>query len=471
MEQKTRPWTFYDSATSLCSQCLRRVDAKIVLQDDRVWMLKRCAVHGRERVLLADDAAYWRRAREDFLKPSELPRQFNTEVRYGCPYDCGLCPEHEQHTCLAIVEVTDACNLTCPVCYANSGPHRPGFRSLDRIEAMLDAVVANEGEPDVVQISGGEPTLHPEFFRILDAAKARPIQHLILNTNGIRIAEEPGFAKRISDYMPGFEVYLQWDSLEPGPLRKLRGQDLTDVRGRALDALDEVGVSTTLVVTVERGTNDHEMGDIIDHALTRRCIRGVTFQPVQAAGRQSGHDPERHRLTLTEVRRRILEQTGVFADEDLVPVPCHPDSIATAYAIKHAGKVTPLTGLIDPEVLLTGSRDTIAFERDPARRHRLLNACSTGHSTSSGARSLARLLCCLPQALVPKSLGYENLFRVIIMDFLDAQSFELRAAKKTCVHIVHPEDLRLIPFDAYNLLYRDGLEANVLEPLRETYRV
>src|SRR5699024_705951 len=138
-----------------------------------------------ERVLLSSDAEYYKMCR-NFLKPADIPKKFNTPIKYGCPYDCGICPDHEQHSCLAIVEVTDACNLECPICYAESSPHRQEFRSLDMIEKMLDAVVENEGEPDIVQISGGEPTIHPDFFEILDAAKARPIKHLMVNTNGIR---------------------------------------------------------------------------------------------------------------------------------------------------------------------------------------------------------------------------------------------------------------------------------------------
>jgi uncharacterized radical SAM superfamily Fe-S cluster-containing enzyme len=163
---------------------------------------------------------------------------------------------------------------------------------------MLDCVVGNETHPDVVQISGGEPTIHPDFFAVLDLAKARPIRHLMLNTNGIRIAQDAEFAKRLAGYMPEFEVYLQFDSLEREPLMTLRGADLRAIREKALDRLDELGVSTTLVVTVERGVNDSELGRIVEYALGRRCVRGVTFQPVQQAGRTLGYDPAVHRLTL-----------------------------------------------------------------------------------------------------------------------------------------------------------------------------
>jgi 7,8-dihydro-6-hydroxymethylpterin dimethyltransferase len=475
--ERVRPYLFYDVAVSICSTCYRKVDAKIVFQNGKVYLLKRCPQHGGERVLVADDVDYYRRSREVFIKPPEQPAVYNTPIRWGCPYDCGLCPDHEQHSCVALVEIADACNLRCPVCYAGSAPGR-AFRPLDQIERMLDAVVRNEGQPDVVQISGGEPTIHPDFFRILDLARERPIKHLMVNTNGVRIAHEPDFARRLAAYRQGFEVYLQFDSFERDALLALRGADLRDVRRRALERLNDLDLSTTLVVTLKKGLNDGEVGKIVDFALQQPCVRGVTFQPIQAAGRLEGFDPARDRLTLTEVRRKILEQTDVFRPEDVVPVPCHPDSLAMAYAVKLGGGrgtgvggdkpprgVTPLTGLIDPQVLIQGGRNTILFEQEDAVRRAVFTLFATNHSPQSGAASLRDLLCCLPLVAVPEGLGYQNVFRVLIVQFIDAYAFDVRSVKKTCIHIVHP-DGRLIPFDTYNLFYRDDLERTRLAPLR-----
>lgn len=464
MGAKVRPYLFYDSAVSICGACLRRVEGNILIKDGAVYMDKWCPQHGRQRVLLADDADYYRLCREKFIKPPELPQRFNTERRWGCPYDCGLCPEHMQHSCLTLVEVTDHCNLRCPICYADSGPHRPGFRDLAVIERMLDAIVANEGEPDVVQISGGEPTLHPDFFDILDAAKARPIKHLMVNTNGLRIAKEPAFVERLAGYMPGFELYLQFDSLRDDVHLELRGAKLRDIRLRALDALNRHGISTTLVVTVKKGLNDGELGEIIDFALQQPCVRGVTFQPIQNAGRTEHYDPARDRLTLTEVRRRILDQSPLFRHEDLIPVPCHPDSLAMAYALKLGDRLVPLTGLVPPEVLIEGGRNSIVLEKDDGLRDAIFKLFATNHSPASQACSLADLLCCLPQVQAPQGMDYRNVFRVLIMAFIDAEGFDLRSVKKSCVHIAQP-DGRIIPFDTYNLFYRDD-RAQQLEKLR-----
>ncbi len=461
--RRTRPYLFYDTSTSVCAECLRRVEGKVLLEDGAVFLEKWCPEHGRARVLLADDADYWRMARERFLKAPEMPGVFATPSRWGCPYDCGLCPDHMQHSCLALLEITDQCNLRCPVCYAGSSPERTTSRSLEEVERMLDALVASEGAPDVVQISGGEPTLHPRFFEILDAARRRPIRHLMVNTNGIRIANEDGFAERLAAYAPGFEIYLQFDSLTDDANRVLRGVPLAETRRRALDRLDALNLSTTLVVTLRKGLNDGEIGDLVRFALSRRSVRGVTLQPVQVAGRAEGIDAGLHRLTLTEVRRNLLAQTDLFRPSDVIPVPCNPDALAMAYALKVDGRAVPLTGLLDPEVLLSGARHTIVYEKDDAVRRHALRLFSTGNSPEGAADTLRDLLCCLPR-VVPAGLSYENLFRVLVVAFLDAHGFETRVAKRSCIHMVQP-DGRIVPFDTYNLFYRDGAAAR-LEALR-----
>jgi hypothetical protein len=177
-------------------------------------------------------------------------------------------------------------------------------------------------------------------------------------------------------------------------------------------------------------------------------------------------DSGQHRLTLTEVRRRILEQTSVFRPEDLIPVPCHPDSLAMAYALKMGGKTVPLTGMVPPEILIDGARNTIVYEREAGVRDHLFKLFATNHSPAGQASSLKELLCCLPKVLIPKDLGYKNLFRVLIVQFIDAEAFDVRSVKKSCIHIAHPDEKRLIPFDTYNMFYRGELEETRLGPLR-----
>ena len=220
----TKNYTYYDYTISLCSTCLKRISAKIIFEDEKVFMLKVCPTHGEERVLIATDIEYYKRCR-NFLKPGESPLKFNTETLYGCPYDCGLCPDHEQHSCLTVLEITDRCNLTCPTCYAESSPSHGRHKTLEEIETMLDIIVANEGYADIVQISGGEPTIHPQIFEIISLVKSKQIRHIMLNTNGIRIAKDKEFVRKLAEYKIGFEVYLQFDSFKKEALERLRGED------------------------------------------------------------------------------------------------------------------------------------------------------------------------------------------------------------------------------------------------------
>ncbi len=456
-------YTYYDFTLSLCPDCLRRIEAKIIFEDGKVYQLKRCPEHGRHKVLIATDIDYYKRIR-NYNKASEYPLRFGTKVRYGCPYDCGLCTDHEQHSCLTLIEVTDRCNLTCPTCYAESSPTHGRHRTLAEIETMFDIIVASEGHPDVIQLSGGEPTIHPQFFEILDMAKARPIKHLMLNTNGLRIANDPGFAERLATYAPDFEIYLQFDSFRAEVLQSMRGQDLRRVRERALARLNELNLSTTLVVTLQKGLNDDEIGTIIDYALQQPCVRGVTFQPTQLAGRLQNVNPATDRLTPTEVRQAILDQTTVFTPDDLIPVPCNPDALTMAYALKLDGEVHPLTRYVNPAALLDNTRNTIVYEQADALHGHILDLFSTANSVECAEGTFDQLLCCLPPVSAP-SLSYDNLFRIIIMHFQDAYDFDVRSIKKSCVHIVHP-DGRIIPFETMNLFYRSHVQQAYLEQLR-----
>ncbi len=462
----TRKYTYYDFTLSLCPDCLKRVDAKIVFENDNVYMIKRCKEHGVSKVLIADDVEYYKNIR-NYNKPSDIPHKFNTQTHYGCPYDCGLCPDHEQHSCLTIVEVTDRCNLSCPTCYAGSSPSYGRHRTLDEIKQMLDTVVANEKEPDVVQISGGEPTIHPQFFEILDYAKTLPIKHIMLNTNGIKIAKDFDFAKRLATYAPDFEIYLQFDSFKKEVLESIRGANLLSIREQALEHLNALNLSTTLVVTLQKGLNDDEIGTIIDFALKQKCVRGVTLQPTQIAGRLENFNRQTDRITLTEVRRKMLEQTNIFNSDDIIPVPCNPDALAMAYVLKIGGEVFPLTRYVNPKDLLDNSKNTIVYEQDEQLHGKMLNLFSTGNSVENASENLHSILCCLPQIDAP-TLSYDNLFRVIIMQFIDAYNFDVRSVKKSCVHIVN-KDNKIIPFETMNLFYRDNKRA-YLEELKQIYK-
>jgi uncharacterized radical SAM superfamily Fe-S cluster-containing enzyme len=463
LERKAAPYLFHGQTTSLCEACLEVVPAKVIIEDELVYYLKRCRAHGVQKTLISDDLAYWR-SQKDWLKPGDRPLQAQTRTEAGCPFDCGLCPDHEQHSCLAIVEINSACNLSCPVCFADAEDVHGAHRSLETIERMLDALVESEGEPDLVQLSGGEPTLHPRFFEILDAVKRRPIRHVMINTNGIRIAQDEAFVERLATYAPRLEVYLQFDSLDDAATVNLRGARLGRIRQKALEALEQVGLSTTLVAVVKRGVNDHEVADIVRHALTWSCVRGVTFQPVQDAGRNEGFDGKANRMLLTQIRREVVK-AGVFAAEDMIPLPCNPDQICIGYGLRDGPSVTPITSLLPRELILRGP-NTISYEAYPELRQGILDLLSLATTQCNTEEKLAGVLCCLPQAMVPADLSYANSFRIVILQFLDRYNFDLATVKRSCVHFV-TSDGQIIPFDTYNSFYRPRAEgASVLARAR-----
>jgi hypothetical protein len=286
----------------------------------------------------------------------------------------------------------------------------------------------------------------------------------MVNTNGIRIAKDEAFVERLASYAPGFEIYLQFDSFKAGALKTMRGADLRETRIKALEHLNKYNLATTLVVTLQKGLNTDEIGDIIHFALRQRCVRGVTFQPTQVAGRLEGFNPATDRYTLTEVRSDILRQTSIFNADDLIPVPCNPDALVMGYALKLNGEVFPLTRLINPDDLLNNSKNTIVYEGDERLRGHLLNMFSTANSVDTVAGDLNAILCCLPKVTAP-TLSYENLFRIIIMQFIDAYNFDVRSIKRSCVHIVSKEG-KIIPFETMNLFYRDD-KVQILEKVRQ----
>ncbi len=266
---------FVEYTKSICPVCKVVVDAEVNIRDDKVYLRKTCRAHGRFEALVYGDARMYLDSTR-FNKPGSVPLQFQTEIVDGCPSDCGLCPQHKQHACLGMIEVNTHCNLDCPICFADSGHHPDGYSiTLEQCERMLDAFVAAEGEPEVLMFSGGEPTIHKQIIDFVDAAQARPIKAVILNTNGIRLASDRRFAAALAARIrPGHHIgiYLQFDGFDERTHREIRGKDLREIKRRALDNCAEAGLTVTLVAAVERGLNDHELGAIIRHGIAHPAV-------------------------------------------------------------------------------------------------------------------------------------------------------------------------------------------------------
>ncbi|MFQ5419950.1 MAG: radical SAM protein, partial [Anaerolineae bacterium] len=189
-QKQDADYVFFELTRSICPVCRRVIDAQVLLQANKVIMRKRCPEHGRFQSLIYGDAEAYVNAAK-FNKPGTIPLKFSTEVVNGCPHDCGLCPDHQQHACVGIIEVKTACNMDCPLCFADAGA---GYNlTLAEVEGILDNLVASEGYPEVVQFSGGEPTIHPQIVEMVRAAKSRHIRHVMINTNGRRFATDDQF--------------------------------------------------------------------------------------------------------------------------------------------------------------------------------------------------------------------------------------------------------------------------------------
>jgi uncharacterized radical SAM superfamily Fe-S cluster-containing enzyme len=497
-----RDYTFLGMTQSLCPRCVEQarpknrngrsrinrfdsaprvslVTAKVINRNGRVYFRKHCPTHGEWEDFVCSNAAAF--DRNEFLTAGKMPARMGVEPKLGCPFDCGLCTEHEQHTCLGVVEITSACNLECPMCYAASGPGGTHL-SYDHCCRAIDALVLAEGRPEVLQLSGGEPTIHPQFLDIFRYACNQPIDIVMINTNGIRLARDAAFLDAVAEWKHRSEIYLQFDSFNDAAYRDLRGESLVETKLRAIEALGKAGVRTILVCTVQAGVNDHELGDIVRFAQERPWITGVSFQPASYVGRTVLPDELERRITFPDVIRGIAEQCGdVWRESDFTPLPCaHPNAHSLAYAYRAGGTVVPLARFIDVTDHLDLLSGAITFTRARARElvSQLMSrqCCKDG---SCGGSELVDLMGTNGKSLkspnnarrdpkfsfiaeeffgriLAEDVSPSDVFRITTTSFMDAYNFDVRQAMKDCVHFVLPSG-HIIPFSVYNLLYRDGL--------------
>ena len=474
-----RDYTFLGTTQSLCPQCLGLVNTKIIARRGRVYFRKHCPTHGwREDFICSDVEMY---DRTDYSLPARLPANTFTKMEKGCPFDCGLCEEHEQHTCVGLVEITSSCNLKCPMCFAASGPGGKHL-SMDEAKRAIDRLVQSEGRPEVLQLSGGEPTIHPEFIDILEYALAQPIDYIMINTNGLRFAKDDGLVATIAQHKQRMEIYFQLDGLNEETSIALRGESLVPQKLRALEKLGEAGVHVTLVATLQGGVNLDQIGPLVRYATERDWVTGLSLQPATYSGRHYLPEDLENRVTFPDVIKAMEEQTeGMFQTKDFFPLPCaHPNCHQLCLAYRHADGLTPLTRFVNAKENLDLLANGISFTREEGVRliqqYLARQACcgpsgcgdNTGCSTTLSQVDTPKSLPILSlkndtdttaedffaQALL-KQLGARNLFRITINNFLDMYNFDVRRVMKCCTHHVLPSG-HVIPFCAYNVLYREG---------------
>jgi len=448
-------YVFYELTRSICPECRRVIDAQVLLRHNKVYMRKRCPQHGQFEALVYGDAqAYMANAR--FNKPGTIPLAFSTAVQRGCPHDCGLCPDHQQHACLGIIEVNSACNMDCPLCFANAGA---GFNlTLEEVEDILDHLVATEGNPEVVQFSGGEPSIHPQIIPMIRAAKARNIRHVMLNTNGKRIADDDAFLADLAELRPS--IYFQFDGFARETYRIIRGEpDILPQKLRALDRLATIGVGVVLVPAIERGVNLHEVGEIVKFGIAHPAVKGINFQPAFHAGRHMAHDPL-ERLTIPDILRAIQEQTdGLFTVADFVPVPCcFPTCNSVTYAFVDGEAILPLPRVLNVDDYLDYITNRAVPDLNAEIRAALEGLWSSsavaGSDKAAQQFAISCAACGLPDGLDLRAFA-DHVFMIMLQDFMDPWTFNQKNVMKCCKEILLP-DGKQIPFCAYNSVgYRE----------------
>ncbi len=468
---ETRSYTVLRSVQTTCGRCFsddpgRAVDygtdilqGELVEHDGRVLLRRRCRRgHGEVVSLYEEDHALWE-GLQHWRVPARtlLPDQPGDDRPIPTGYADGLNELQGQHTCIALIDLTDACNLSCPTCFAESGPDVDRYARTEDVLRALDAVVAREGgRLDVLMLSGGEPTLHPDLATILREIAGRSVTRTVLNTNGVRVARDDRLLHLLSSLRDRLEVYLQYDGVSEASVRHHRGADLRATKDKALRRLTGVRIFTTLACTVVEGVNDGEVGAVVDLALATDHVGGVTFQPVFAAGRVPGFDPLR-RLTTTGLLHRLGEQTGGrLGPADFVALPCsHPDCTALTYLLRRDdGTWASLPALVGLDRLranlpVVGNR-VVADDATVAGLVRLLGAgASTGspeaaealnevfHSCDVGVPGFVRRLeWVLGGRRHAIEEAAQRVKRIQVKSFMDPWTMNLERLRGCCVHTV-----------------------------------
>ncbi|MFW9892571.1 MAG: radical SAM protein [Candidatus Thorarchaeota archaeon] len=429
---------------SLCPICGRLVENSETVEGENVYLDKTCPEHGPTRTLASSDAEYWKEALK-YNRPGTSPLVWSSQIDKGCPDDCGICSAHKQHTCVGVMEITGQCNLNCNICFADapSGSHVP----FDQISRMIDAYVSYEVEPELLQLSGGEPTLHPDILEIVGYAKTLGIQDVAVSTNGLRLLEED-FAVELAKTDP--VIYLQFDTFDSKVSQFIRGRDLVNEKKRVVEVCNELGMTTVLVPTLIKGINDHEIGKLVHYALAQKKVFGVNFQPVALTGRIGV--PEISAISLPKVLNAIEIQTnGILEKSDFRPIPCpHPHCTAISYVLVDDHKVTPLTDIVNVDEYIDYARDRTLVKEAVLMDEAFKSLFST--RAVPGTESNLEAFCDACGMTIPEVIG-KSVKIVSVHAFMDRQTYQLERAQKCCIHIIQP-DGKMIPFCNYNMFRR-----------------
>ena len=447
------------SATrALCHSCGELVEAKIVLQGDAVYLSKWCPEHGTSRALICSDRDWYLRA-QSYIKPGTSPLARAVERFEGCPESCGLCPRHQQHSCVPILEITGACDMSCPICLVDG--HTGATMKLAEVEGILDALVRYEGQLNMLNISGGEPTVHPDFMRIVDACLRPEIGVVSVSTNGLWLAEDEDRIKALRDR--GVVISLQCDGFTAETGRRLRGrEDLGEIKRRLIERAVALGARVSLTVTLARGVNEHELPGILELFFAHDEILSVMVQPVAHSADTLAHlgaDPL-DIITIPDVVRLLAAGSGgVLREQDFTPLPCsHPSCFALTYLLRTTdGKLVSLPSMLDTETYLDVIKNQALFGADSDSLYRLKDAVTSLWSSDGQVPDRDSILRTVKQLMLDLNrlgagashrevleLGVKNVKSIFIHHFMDRYTFDQSRLVKCCNH--YPQiDGRLLP--------------------------
>jgi hypothetical protein len=469
-QKRDRDAAFFSYTRSICPTCKGLIDAHIVLKGGAVWMQKKCPQHGYFEVEISSDDKYYLESLT-YTKPGTMPFKFYTKVEHGCPLDCGLCEDHLQHTCSPILEINDVCDLTCPVCIVRN--QQRYTMSFDDFKSSVDKLVEAEGELPIMLLSGGEPTLHPQFFEFCDYVLRGPhagaIQRLLISTHGRKIANSQRFAERFKE--GGMYASLQFDTLKPGVYERMRGVELLDMKMKCIDRIVELDIPTVLVPTVSKGDNTDELGALIQFGVDIEQVSSIVIQPMAHTG--DGGDgyhgtPSGHRLTMPEVHQLIADQCEWLSRDSFHPVPCsHPSCYTATYLFRmDDGSYVPLPEFVDIRQYLDAMTNQAVIRSDDKMEKMIMDSITNLWSATKVGESSEVILASLKRFLKDtfnsrNPLSAAEIDRrtearskaIFIHSFMDPWDLDVARLKKCCTHYVMP-DGRLMPGCSYNNLYR-----------------
>lgn len=448
-------YTLLKSVRAVCPRCFAEnenfdpeypddiCDGHLVERGDRVYLRRFCRRgHGEVWSLYEENAALWR-----YLQQWRVPTKIvnpDTEQIFPVPmgYEYGLGPAHLQHSCIYLLDVTMQCNLSCPACFTSSSPSVSQYLPLEQIVRAVETAIEREnGRLDVVMLSGGEPTIHPDIVAIVERLAALPVTRILINTNGIRLANEDAFLQKLAAHRDRVEVYLQYDGQRTSTQEYFRGVDLTELKARAVERLSRARIFTTLAMTVGEHNAD-QIGEVLDTAFATPYVGGVMYQPLFASGRAPDIDPM-ERVTTTGVLARIQSQSrnGVRS-RDLIALPCsHPDCCSIGYFIKGKdGIYSGLASIVGEDALrdnLSLFGNTISFSESLSAVRDALFGIMSETMTLSRPQLLdhLRTLCSACDLSFTSGFVGERVKRVTVKHFMDANTLIAERLEQCCVHV------------------------------------